>query len=174
MPIDHDTIVRLLLADRDKLHGYIWAIVRDDHLAEDIFQEVSLLAINKRDEIDGESHFPAWVRATARHRSLNALRQRGRRPVMLDGALLDLVEAEWSRYDDARSTDMVDALRGCVAKLSPYARQLVDMRYAGNFKPAQIADRLNRKVTTVYVALTRAHKSLAECVRAELAGEVDA
>ncbi|MBI1372518.1 MAG: sigma-70 family RNA polymerase sigma factor [Phycisphaera sp.] len=173
MAIDHDNIVRLLLADRDKLHAYIWAIVRDDHVAEDVFQDVSLLAINKRDEIDGESHFAAWVRAAARNKSLHALRQRGRGPAVLDGQLLDLIEGEWTKYDAARSSDMVDALRGCVEKLSPYARQLVDMRYADGTKPAAIAERLGRKVTTVYVALTRTHKSLAECIQRTLAGAAE-
>jgi len=169
MTIEHDMMVRMLLADRDKLHAYIWAIVRDDHIAEDVFQDVSLLAINKRDEIDGESHFPAWVRAAARNKSLQALRQRGRGPAILDGALLDLLEGEWSRYDEARSSEMAEALRGCVEKLSPYAKQLVDMRYGDGAKPAAIAEQLGRKVTTVYVALTRTHKSFAECVQQTLA-----
>src|SRR4051794_21632754 len=48
-PIDQESLVIVLLRDRVKLLAYITAIVRDNHLAEDIFQEVALLAVRKRD-----------------------------------------------------------------------------------------------------------------------------
>jgi DNA-directed RNA polymerase specialized sigma24 family protein len=47
MALDSPAIVRLLMAERSRLFSYTWAIVGDVHLAEDVFQEVSLLAIEK-------------------------------------------------------------------------------------------------------------------------------
>ena len=41
-----DALVRVLIRDRAKLLGYIWAILRDHHLADDVFQDVTVLAIH--------------------------------------------------------------------------------------------------------------------------------
>ena len=45
MSIDQPTAVKGLMKDRARLIAYIYAIVRDWHLAEDLFQDVSALAI---------------------------------------------------------------------------------------------------------------------------------
>ena len=52
MPVNEDTVVRTLLSHRLGLLAYIEAIVRDTHLAEDVFQDVSSLAFQKREQID--------------------------------------------------------------------------------------------------------------------------
>ncbi|QNN25231.1 sigma-70 family RNA polymerase sigma factor [Planctomycetales bacterium ZRK34] len=168
MAMEQEQVVRQLLVERDKLFAYIWAIVRDDHLAEDVFQDVSLLAMKKADEIDGPDHLPHWLRATARHRALYAIRQRGGAPI-LDDNLLDQMESDWRQFDPFAADDMTDALRHCLSRLSPDARRLIEMRYRESIKPAGIAQRLGRKVTTVYVTLTRAHRSLGDCIRHRLA-----
>jgi RNA polymerase sigma-70 factor (ECF subfamily) len=168
MAMGQEQVVRQLLTERDKLFAYIWAIVRDDHLAEDVFQDVTLLAMKKADEIDGPDHLPNWLRSTARHRALYALRQRGAGPI-LDADLLDMMESDWKQLDPYAADDMTDALRQCLDRLSPDARKLIEMRYRESIKPAGIAERLGRKVTTVYVTLTRAHKSLGDCIRRRLA-----
>jgi len=64
MAIDQETLVVLLLRERIKLLAYIRAIVRDEHLAEDVFQETSALAVRKRAEIQDGQHFLAWMRRT--------------------------------------------------------------------------------------------------------------
>ena len=48
MALSETIIVRVLLAERAKLLAYIWVIVRDAHLVEDVFQEVAALAVQKR------------------------------------------------------------------------------------------------------------------------------
>ena len=54
MGLDSPTIVRLLMAERSRLFAYTWVIVGDVHLAEDVFQEVSLLAVEKGSEVTDE------------------------------------------------------------------------------------------------------------------------
>src|SRR5262245_10299064 len=41
MALDSDTRLRLLLVHRGRLVGYITSVVRDAHLAEDVFQSVA-------------------------------------------------------------------------------------------------------------------------------------
>src|SRR5690348_1188332 len=92
MPIDQPTLVRALLRDRARLHGFIWAIVRDEDLAEDVLQEVMLLALAKRETIDSESQLPGWTRKAARFKSFEALRRKHATPVTLDDRVIDLLE----------------------------------------------------------------------------------
>ncbi len=64
--LSESDLVQRLLEERVRLLAYIWAIVRDSHVAEDVFQEVSLLAVRKRSEIVDQTAFPVWLRKSAR------------------------------------------------------------------------------------------------------------
>jgi RNA polymerase sigma-70 factor (ECF subfamily) len=158
----------LLLRERVKLLAYIRAIVRDDHLAEDVFQDVAVLAVRKRDEIRDGRHFLAWMRLTSRHRALKVLRQR-RRQLLLDEGLLDRLDEQWAEHDLASADDLEEALRRCLDRLSPYARNLVRLRYAEGVSGVQLAEVVDRSLNAVYVALTRIHRSLGECIKRRLA-----
>lgn len=165
MALDHHTIVRLLLAERAKLHAYIWSIVRDDHLTEDVFQDVSILAIDKRDQINDEQHLHRWLRTTARFESLKALREAKRGPVAMDASTLDLIDAHWADYDLTPSSDMTEALRHCIGELSPSARQIIRARYVDGQSGKELAQTLNQKAHSVYVAIGRIHRRLHDCIR---------
>ncbi|MBI1367425.1 MAG: sigma-70 family RNA polymerase sigma factor [Planctomycetes bacterium] len=165
MTLDHAQLVQALIADRARLLAYILSIVRDEHAAEDVYQEVCTLALEKRDEINDADHLAAWVRLTARHRALKAVEKGARRPMVLDAKMLDLLEQHWQSLEAVESSEMVDALRTCMRELTPHAQQLVRMRYAEGIRSSVIAQQLNRQLNAVYVAMTRIHRQLAECIR---------
>jgi RNA polymerase sigma-70 factor (ECF subfamily) len=142
--------------------------VRDDHLAEDVFQDVAVLAVRKRDEIRDGRHFLAWMRLTSRHRALKVLRQR-RHQLLLDEALLDRLDEQWAEHDLASGGDLEEALRRCLERLSPHARHLVQLRYAEGVSGQQLAEVVDRSLNTVYVTLSRIHRSLGDCIRQRLA-----
>jgi RNA polymerase sigma-70 factor (ECF subfamily) len=166
--IDQESLVILLLRERVKLLAYIRAIVRDDHLAEDVFQDVAVLAVRKRHEIQDGRHFLAWMRLSSRHVALKLLRHRRHQP-LLEETLLDRLEAEWAEHDHASSADLVEALRRCLDRLSPHARNLVRLRYGEGLSGVRLAEVLDRSLNTVYVTLSRIHRSLGECIRQRLA-----
>lgn len=169
MPVDHDIIVRVFLRDRTKMLAYIWSIVRDDDLADDIYQEVSVLALNKAATIHDEEHLLRWTRLAARYKAFNVLQRQQHAPVSLDNSVLDLIEDQWSEYDAYPSSEMITALRLCMNRLSPYASKLVSLRYGEGLSGQALANALNRKLRTVYMAVSRVHRSLADCVRQALA-----
>ena len=169
MALDSPTIVRLLMAERSRLFSYTWAIVGDVHLAEDVFQEVSLLAIEKGGEVTDEPQFKVWLRRAARHRALQAVRQLKRRPVPLDESLLDKLEEHWAQYDAMQESNLVEMLRECIRLLTPYGRKLIVLRYTKGLRASQIAQQLKRQVTAVRRSIARAHRSLYDCVHMRLA-----
>jgi RNA polymerase sigma-70 factor (ECF subfamily) len=142
--------------------------VRDDHLAEDVFQEVAALAVRKCEEIQDGRHFLAWMRLTARHKALKVVR-REHRYQLLDEPLLDQLDEQWAEHDLASDTDLVEALRLCVERLSPHARNLVKLRYVDGISGLRLAEVVDRTLNTVYVSLSRIHRSLGDCIRQRLA-----
>ena len=85
--MDRDSVVRLLVSERTKLLASIRAMDRDEHLAEDVFQDVSIVAVNKCEEIRDARAFPAWARQVAHYKALHILRERETPQPFLTNAL---------------------------------------------------------------------------------------
>lgn len=174
MALDQDTVLRCILRERNILIGYILSIVHDWHLAEDVFQEVSTIALRKGVDLDNETALRAWVRSTARFTALNAARSRQRRGEILvfDDGILDLLDEQWAAASETlNSGRQIEALRHCVGKLAPNARRLLNMRYHERLSGQSLADRMGKTLNTVYVGLARAHRFLERCVRTRMAAE---
>jgi len=171
MALPQDFVVQLLLKHRGKLLGAIRAMVADEHLAEDIFQEVSIAAVSKCHEIIDIDHFAPWIRSAARLQSLMALRNRNRLPRSLSVEALDMLEPHWEQFDKRSDMDLSEALKACLEQLGPYAKTLVDTRYVQGKSGNNLALALKRSMNTVYVALSRVHNSLRECLAKKLASE---
>ena len=63
------------------------------------------------------------------------------------------------------------ALGGCVEKLRPDDRQLLQLCYADGGTIKHAAERLERPVKGVYKALARIRQALLQCVQRRLAAE---
>jgi RNA polymerase sigma-70 factor (ECF subfamily) len=173
MSISHDQIVRVLMRERVRLLAFIQVLVFDTHTAEDVLQDISALAINKSHEINGEQHLLLWLRQAARNKAMN-LRTK-HKPFLFDSTVLDQIESDWVVHENASSSDTMQALEHCVGELSPYARSVIDSRYRDGHTGDKLAQAVGRKVGSVYVQLSRIHRTLADCVRKQLAeGRADA
>jgi RNA polymerase sigma-70 factor (ECF subfamily) len=160
----HDAIVRLLLSRRAALLGYINSIMRDVNLAEDVFQEVSIVALRKGAAIQDEAHFGLWFRRAARLECLSIQRKRSREPILLGDALLDMLDEAWQATDADAGDDRLDALRACLQKLTTRSQQLLHLRYVEGRKGVDIAAHLQQPVNSIYVALSRIHRALGNCL----------
>src|SRR5688500_7828983 len=131
--MDAQDVVRALIRERAKLLGYAWAIVRDHHLADDVFQDVTVLAIQRAAEIRDAGHLLLWSRRAARFKALEALRAAarspGRRVVPLDDDVLEMLEADWADVDSLATGEEVDRLRACMEWLAGRARRVLHLRY---------------------------------------------
>lgn len=168
MSISHEQLVLILVRDRARFLSYIWAIVRDEELAEDVYQELCVEAVRKSSDIKDETHLTNWLRRGCRHRSIDALRRQQTTPLIFDDRILDGLEDDMAA-DTAPTPDVQHALRHCLSELAPNARQLIDLRYTENLTGQALASRLGRPVNTIYVTLSRAHRVLADCIRRRLA-----
>lgn len=171
MAIDHDILVRALLTERIKVIAFVRAIVRKRELAEDVFQDVCVIALEKREQIHDAQHLAAWLRTTARLRAMNVLRKQKNRLEPLDDAVLDSMESHWRQHDPTAGSAMSEALQKCLEQLAEKARQVIHSRYTQGLSVAELADRSNRTVNSMYVAISRIHATLSDCVFRRLAAE---
>jgi RNA polymerase sigma-70 factor (ECF subfamily) len=94
--------------------------------------------------------------------------------VILAGEVIDRLDQAWEEHDrDDPRASSVAALEHCISKLTPRAQELVQLRYHEDLSGQHIAERLRKPLNTIYVAISRIHRTLAECVRSELARNGD-
>src|SRR5204863_9680157 len=98
------------------------------HAVEDIFQEISLVAIQKASEFQEGTNFVGWVRAIARHKIREHLRRRT--GALLDDAFFDGFEAALDAARAAIDPDhRKEALRQCLSELQEGSRLILSWRY---------------------------------------------
>ena len=96
MALSEQGILQRLMSQRDRISAAAWLVVRDAHIAEDIFQNVALKALAKEVAFDSDGALMSWAFITARREGIDWLRRQKNAPVSLDETILELLEAEWA------------------------------------------------------------------------------
>lgn len=154
---------RQLLQHRKVLFAYLHAIVRDHAVAEDLFQEVSMVLLRRWAEFGPVRDFWSLVRQVARRQALAALRKEGRE-ILLSEQALDAVDRGFDAVA-AETPSRQDALRECLKSLPDLWQKILQLRYWTNLPVAEVASRLAKSENTVSVTLNRIRSRLADCVR---------
>lgn len=165
MPIDAATVGRELLANRYRLLAVAGLVLREHDLADDVFQQVVVQALEDPARFADATHLLRWALRAARHRAVDLARARKR--IVLDDSVYDLLADDLA--DAADQSARVVALRACLAGLPADARRLLGLRHDDGLACGVIADRLGRSVDAVYQALSRTHAQLRKCVEKRLA-----
>ena len=168
MAMDRDDILRIILKERVKLLAYLAMFIQDRHVAEDLFQDLSIQACQKADTINDTEHLMGWLRTGAKMLALNELRRQRNRKVVYSDNLVAKFDQAWSEMEDEHAADTVDALRKCIDSLPEHSRSLLHLRYQQEMGGNAIAKHLNRSRNAVYIALSRIHKSLSQCIKNRL------
>ncbi len=163
-----DEVQRLFLRHAGALRGFVTGLHPDMDAAEDLLHETFLIASRKADEFTPGSDFPAWVRAIARHKVLEHLRDRKKTPHGLSAEVIESLAESAPEGDDLLEPRR-EALRACLEEVSGRARQVLDLRYLDGLRPPDIACRISWKLAAVNVALSRARRFLRDCTHRKLA-----
>lgn len=161
---DDEFVIRRVLGERLKVLAIIRSIVPRDDLAEDIFQDLCVLVLQKRHELPEDRFLPGWLRTAARQLALNAVRKHANRVAQLGDQVHLLMDPHWQQFDGASTSALSGALEECVRQLGPKARDILRQRYTDGVGYSELARRLGRPVGNLYVTLSRIHKKLAECI----------
>ncbi len=141
-----------LLARAGFVRALVRDLVRDEHEAADVEQEVYLQAMRHPRALDGSP--AAWLTVVARRVAAKLRRERGRRR-RREQAVARRERTE-STANAAARLELHHLLVERVRRLPEAARSVVVMRYFDGLKPAEIARRLDMPVATVKTRLQRA------------------
>jgi len=165
MDLDRDRLVREFQRDRLRLIAYIRALVGDPDLTEDMFQEVSVIVLQKAEEFHAGKDLQAWCRGIARHVVLREREKSRRLRTFESDRIVELVDAAFAENAGGDSLEnQRSLLRGCLRLLAAPSRELLQLRYDAGLSLRAVAQRLGRTEAAVQAALSRVRKWLLECV----------
>lgn len=150
---DDDALRLLYLLYADNVYGYVLAIVRDEHDAEDITSEVfSRLPRALTRYRSSATPFAAWLLRVARNAALDHLRAQRSVPRAEVHAVTEVAES--SGFE--RRAD----LRAAFASLPPDQRQVMLLRLVAGMSPNEVAEELGRSVDAVHALQHRARRRM--------------
>ncbi|MEI6233556.1 MAG: sigma-70 family RNA polymerase sigma factor [Planctomycetota bacterium] len=159
-----ENIDALVNAHYREVHGLLCAITRNHATADELAQEVFIVAM-KRGVAPGDG-MRLWLRETARRLAMNELRRK--RPKSLEPDDLNALPGMSSQSSDSDSGEFDDeltALRSCMSELPEADRQLLADRYDAGTPIADIAARLGLSAEYVKLKLFRLRKTLGDRIR---------
>lgn len=164
-PSSREDIEYELSAAKSGLFAYLLAAVRNYHDAEDLLQEVSLVALDAAESFTPGTNFSAWSREIARRRVLAFVRRRDGSPVAIDPIMLEVLTDAAAEIDSEEPLEeRMSLLAGCLAKLRKEMRDVLEYKYWNHLSAEETAERLGRTVQAVYAILKRSRIQLRECL----------
>ena len=158
-------IVRLFEADVFRMAA---PVVGGRAAAEDITQEVFIVAYRQLDRFDLTQPFRPWLMGIARNILGNEIRRRSRETARLEHYSA-YVDAMASERGIEHSTAVGAALSKCRQRLARTAADAIRARYDEGLELEQLAARLKRSVTATRQLLYRTRITLRNCIESELA-----
>lgn len=167
-------LIQVLTQYQSMIQAYAYAIVRDHHLAEDVYQEVATIVASRSDGLpEGEGVVP-WLREIARRKALELRRKAKRVGILLSDEVLEAIGPAFEATADDDGVELRSAMAICVEKLPPEARIVVEGRYGSERSCEELAEEIGRSVQGVYGLLKRLRQTLSRCVQQNLGRPVEA
>ena len=152
------------------LRCYIASQVHHPNDVDDMTQEVFLAAYRNLSVFRRGDDLGAWLRGIARNKLHDYFRSTARRDKALERFRAEVaraVEEDLERAATADSSESIEALLRCIARLPEKLRRVVRGGLDGD-KPADLAEQFVTTVGAIYNLHYRANQLLRDCVQKEL------
>ena len=155
------------------LTAYVHAMVENPHAAEDIVQDVFMIAWRDRAKFDASRPLGAWLRGIAKNAVREHWRRAKRQAVVSDADVIERLDAlaadsESGWLDPDWQERRGVALRECLRRVSHKVRQALTLKYGACLSSKAVGQRLRMQGAAVDVALSRARNFLANCMEQSL------
>lgn len=169
--LDQKSILNVLLKERNRLFSFAWAIVRNIHTAEDIYQEMTIKAFNVKTSFENEFQLLSWSKTVIRNRCFDIIKKDSNRRNILEKSVVDIIEKDLDERDLVQEEKNIHLLKECISGLTDNSREIIRLRYFKSMQAKKVAESLNRKPDAVYKALQRIYQKLRECIQGKTVGE---
>jgi RNA polymerase sigma-70 factor, ECF subfamily len=158
------------------LLAYLFSILADHKLAEDVAQQTLLIAYHKISSLKNPAAFPAWLRGIARLEALSAMRRQGREfPV--EPAILQQMDEAYKQFEEQFPAETWEErfklVEECYGGLPETLQTVCRLHYFEDRKAWEIAERLTLNLNAVLKRLERARTAIRDCMQTKMAGELN-
>ena len=152
---DRSAISELIERHSQRVRNYIGIMVKDDAVADDIFQETFIKAVKVIDEggYTDSGKFLSWILRIAHNRVLDYFRrEKSSRQLNEKSAGYDVLGtlrfADSSVEDDIVHNELMETVRTLVEMLPEDQREVVQLRYYSKLSFQEIAEQTNVSINT--------------------------
>lgn len=167
----HKKALDLLVENNyERVYKTVFIITQDEELSKDATQEAFLTAFSKIDTLKDINKFGSWVTAIVVNLSKDMLRrkiQERKRVIPLydednnihKKIVIELLNIPEDHYEEQEE---IMTIRKCINELDVEERQIVVLKYFGEYSYVQIAKQLNKKESTVRMKALRAREKISK------------
>ena len=155
--------IRLWQAHRVRLRGYIRASISCSADVDEILQETCLVLWDKFSEYTPGSSFLAWAISVARFEILRFYQESRHQHVIFGEPAMETLALHATKRA-SRYEVFWESLGQCLKRMTDRQRDLFHRRFIMSETPREIAKQLERPPTTIYSALQKLRRQLAECL----------
>ena len=155
--------------NRSKIMAVIVAMVRDFHLAEDLFQQTVLEILQSTGNFDDQRDFLPWASGVARNVVKRHWRKAEKQPSLASQEVLEALSemAVVEQDEDIWHAERA-ALHQCLDKLPARMQKLFVLRYAHNHKAGKLAELSSFPLGSLRTTLARLRMKLRHCINSEI------
>lgn len=158
---DENAFAELYGGTAKGLFAYIFSVVRNAALSEDIMQETYIKVRRNAQSYKAGTNFTAWLLQIAKHLCFNELK-RGKRETATDFSDYD-APSDFNVEEQADTT-VYDAI---LKNLEPEAAQIVILHAVHGLKHREIAEMMKKPLGTVLWTYNSALKKLSKILKKE-------
>ncbi len=147
-------LAELIRRYQSKIYTSIYLLVKDEYLAEDIFQDTFIKVINtlKAGKYNEEGKFLPWVARIAHNLVIDHFRREKRTPVVNSSEDFDIFDV-LGQYDESIEDRMIREqtytdLKKLIHLLPSEQKEVLIMRHYGDLSFKEIADITNVSINT--------------------------
>jgi RNA polymerase sigma factor (sigma-70 family) len=149
------SLEKLIFRHKRKVFAYIMMVVKDDQVADDIFQDTFIKVINtiRSGSYKEEGKFIQWVMRIAHNLIIDHFRRAKRLPVVNnsneDFDIFDMVRITDQSIEERIITDQIhEDVRSLIELLPSEQKEVLVMRHYDNMSFKEIADATNVSINT--------------------------
>lgn len=157
---------RLWTLAQPTVSAFVASVVRDFRDRDDVLQETALAVFDSIDSYDPSQSFNGWAIGIARNQVGLYLRRRKRDRHVFDESTIACLE---DAFTQVSRSPKLEFLPECVDQLAGRSRQICDLRYQEDLKPAAIGEKIGMTANSVAKTLQRVREQLRLCIEAKAA-----
>ena len=158
---DIDAYAEIMARYELKLHRYVVYLIHNQTMADDVVQDTFIKTYQNLKGFNPKYKFSSWIYRIAHNEAMNAIKKERHT------ADYDINELHDTGYDQ-QIEELIDSdilkehVHGCLDKLDPKYREVIQLIYFERMKYDEVSDILQVPTSTIGVWLSRAKNRLKE------------